>query len=101
MPTTRTTHSFKVGTHLLNTLHYQDRGYARSCNPTSENSPSETVWKFGIGPESGLRERPRGSKESQFGRFLLPERRAETPSAIFQTVSPRTPVNRGKGLYKK
>jgi hypothetical protein len=33
---------------------------------------------------------------SQSGRFLLPERRAETPSAIFQTVSPRTWVNKGK-----
>ena len=27
---------------------------------TSENFPSETVWKIGIGPETGLRERPRG-----------------------------------------
>src|SRR5215217_8404991 len=41
MPTSRTTHSFKLGTHPLNTLHYQDRGYARSCNPyTSENATS-------------------------------------------------------------
>ena len=27
MPTSRTTHSFKLGTHPPNTLHYQDRGY--------------------------------------------------------------------------
>jgi hypothetical protein len=40
MPTSRTTHSFKLGIHPPNTLHYQDRGYARSCNPTSENSTS-------------------------------------------------------------
>jgi hypothetical protein len=46
-------------------------------------------WAPNRGSESGQE----GSKESQFGRFLLPERRAETPSAIFQTVSPRTPVN--------
>jgi hypothetical protein len=26
---------------------------------TSENTSSETVWKIGIGPESGLRKRPR------------------------------------------
>jgi hypothetical protein len=27
---------------------------------SSQNSPSETVWKFGIGPEWSVRERPRG-----------------------------------------
>jgi hypothetical protein len=47
----------------------------------------ETVWKFGIGPESGSESGQEGSKESRFGRLLPPERRGETPSAIFQTVS--------------
>src|SRR5215204_4615435 len=45
MPTSLTTHSFKVGTHPLNTLHYQERGYARSCNLTSD--------LFNSGPELG------------------------------------------------
>ena len=30
----------------------------------------ETVWKIGIGAESGFRRRPRGGKEAQLGRFL-------------------------------
>jgi hypothetical protein len=51
-------------------------------------------WAPNRGSESGQE----GSKESQFGRFLLPERRAETPSAIFQTVSPRTPVNKKRSI---
>src|SRR4029453_13316254 len=47
MPTSRTTHSFKLGTHPLNTLHYQDRGYARSCNPyTSENYTSTRLGEY-------------------------------------------------------
>src|SRR5215204_5287092 len=47
MPTSRTTHSFKLGTHPPNTLHYQDRGYARSCNQTSENSTSKHSAEYG------------------------------------------------------
>jgi hypothetical protein len=31
-----------------------------SFKAKSQNSPFETVWKFGIGPEWGLRERTRG-----------------------------------------
>src|SRR5829696_8281634 len=52
MPTTRTTHSFKEGTHPPNTLHYQDRGYARSCNPTSENATSTR-----LGESKGIEDR--------------------------------------------
>src|SRR5215213_8419386 len=62
--------------------------------PLFTGVPGETVWKFGIGPEWGSESSQEGSKESRFGCFLLPERRAEMPSAIFQTVSPRTPVNK-------
>src|SRR4051794_35654728 len=36
------------------------RGPAR----TSQNTSSETVWKFGMGPESGLRKWPRGVERS-------------------------------------
>jgi hypothetical protein len=37
---------------------------------TSENSPSETVWKIGMGPESELRKRPRGVEGVPIGHFL-------------------------------
>src|SRR5215217_2789438 len=54
---------------------------------TSENSPSETVWKFGIDPESGLRSGQEGSKKSRSAASWRQRRVLETPSAIFQTVS--------------
>src|SRR5215217_94115 len=60
---------------------------------TSENSPSETVWKFGIDPESGLRSGQEGSKKSRSAASWRQRRVLETPSAIFQTVSPRTRAN--------
>jgi hypothetical protein len=44
----------------------------------------------------GLRERPRGAEGTPFGHLLAPQRRTDTLSAIFQTVSPCTPVNNGK-----
>src|SRR5215218_3137690 len=50
--------------------------YARSCIRTSENSPSETVWKIGIGAESGFRRGPRGGEEAQIGRFLESKKHA-------------------------
>src|SRR5215216_2126398 len=54
MPTSHTTHSFKEGTHPPNTLHYQDRGYARSCNPyTSENATSTR-----LAESKGIEDRP-------------------------------------------
>jgi hypothetical protein len=34
----------------------------------------ETVWKFGIGPESGLREQPRGVEGVPIGRLLPPKK---------------------------
>src|SRR5829696_1348205 len=49
----------------------------------------ETVWKIGVGPESGLRGLPIGDEGGSIGRFLPPKRKGETPSAIFQTVSPK------------
>src|SRR5215217_793541 len=54
---------------------------------TSENSPSETVWKFGIDPELGLRSGQEGSKKSRSAASWRQRRVLETPSAIFQTVS--------------
>src|SRR5215216_2161916 len=62
---------------------------SRSPPPTSENSSSETVWKFGIDPESGLRSGQEGSKKSRSAASWRQRRVLETPSAIFQTVSPR------------
>src|SRR5215212_2864989 len=37
---------------------------------TSQNSPSETVWKSGMGPESGPRKRSRGVVGAPIGRSL-------------------------------
>src|SRR5215216_5573021 len=54
----------------------------------------ETVWKFGIDPESGLRSGQEGSKKSRSAASWRQRRVLETPSAIFQTVSPRTRVNK-------
>src|SRR5215217_900231 len=59
------------------------------ASPTSQNSPSETVWKFGIDPESGLRSGQEGSKKSRSADSWRQRRVLETPSAIFQTVSPK------------
>src|SRR5215216_2663687 len=47
----------------------------------------ETVWKFGIDPESGLRSGQEGSKKSRSAASWRQRRVLETPSAIFQTVS--------------
>src|SRR5215208_8336942 len=58
------------------------------------DSLSEPVWKFEIGPEWGSESDQQGSNESRFGRLLSPESRSEMPSAIFQTVSLRTRVNK-------
>src|SRR5215216_4317338 len=63
---------------------------------TSENSPSETVWKFGIDPESGLRSGQEGSKKSRSAASWRQRRVLETPSAIFQTVSPRRWMNKAR-----
>jgi|SRR5215208_4984184 len=41
-----------------------------SMLPTSENAPSQTVWKFGVDPELGLRKRPRGVEGVSIGRIL-------------------------------
>src|SRR5215218_9401719 len=51
------------------------------------NSFGETVWKFGIDPESGLRSGQEGSKKSRSAASWRQRRVLETPSAIFQTVS--------------
>src|SRR5215217_71566 len=47
----------------------------------------ETVWKFGIDPESGLRSGQEGSKKSRSAASWRQRRVLETPSAIFQTVA--------------
>jgi hypothetical protein len=41
---------------------------------TSENNPSETVWKFGMGPKSGLRKCPKGVEGVYIGRLLPPRK---------------------------
>ena len=71
-----------------------DRGYARSCIRTSENLPSETVWKIGRGPESGLRKSSKGVEDDSITAFWLQTSTLEKSSAIFQTVSPRTRVHK-------
>jgi hypothetical protein len=50
----------------------------------------------GMVPNRGSESGQEGSEESRFGRLLSQERRAGTPAAIFQTVSPRNRVNRPK-----
>ena len=70
--------------------------YAASWIWTSENNPSETVWKIGIGAEWGFRRRPRGGEEAQLVRFVKSKKHGREAPAIFPTVSPRTPVNRGR-----
>src|SRR5215211_7445030 len=47
---------------------------------SSQNSPSETVWKSGIGPEWGSESGQEEWKESPFGCILSPQRRA--PDAL-------------------
>jgi hypothetical protein len=47
----------------------------------------ETVWKIGMGPESGLRKGPKWGEETRFGHLLPSKKTVEKPSAIFQTVS--------------
>src|SRR5215218_9554206 len=54
--------------------------YTGSCKWTSENSPSETVWKSGIGPEWGLLPLFLAALGPPFGSILSPQRRA--PDAL-------------------
>src|SRR5215217_7482229 len=54
----------------------QSESFAQSCKRTSKNSPSETVWKFGVGSESELRKRPTGLEGVPIGRLLPPKKRA-------------------------
>jgi hypothetical protein len=61
---------------------------------TSENSISETVWKFRRGPKQELRGRREGAKGAIYVPLPLQRLTIQTPQAIFQTVSPRTPVNK-------
>src|ERR671910_3221604 len=46
-------------------------------------------------PNGGSETGQDGSKESRSADFCCRRSALETPSAIFQTVSPRTPVNKG------
>jgi hypothetical protein len=51
----------------------------------------ETVWKTGVGPQSGLRGPPRGGGEgASIGHFLSTKTHARSPLSIFQTVSRET-----------
>jgi hypothetical protein len=73
------------------------RRLTRALKGSSQNSPSETVWKIGLGSESGLRGPLReagGAPDSAAS--WRPRPTVEKPSAIFQTVSPCTRVNRAR-----
>src|SRR5215210_1728449 len=67
------------------------------CLRTSQNFPSETVWKFRRGPKQELRGRREGAKGAIYVALPLQRLTIQTPQAIFQTVSPRTRVNREEG----
>src|SRR4051812_18527935 len=45
-------------------------GYARSCKQTSENTPSETVWKIGQGPEIEVPKAVKWGRRGPLVRFL-------------------------------
>src|SRR5215203_7317607 len=51
--------------------------------------------KSGWAPKEGFRRRTKGSKQSRSVASWRRRSTVERPSAIFQTVSPRTPVNKG------
>src|SRR5215210_5842807 len=63
----------------------------KADNPKFAESPSETVWKIGTGPESSPRRPPGGPKGSRSAASWRQKPTLERPPAIFQTVSPRTP----------
>jgi hypothetical protein len=55
--------------------------------------PGETVWIFGMYPESGLRKRPRGVQGVPIGRLLAPKKCARDafsyfPSSFWKLNSP-------------
>src|SRR5215210_9261796 len=58
--------------------------------------PRETVWKFRRGPKQELRGRREGAKGAIYVPLPLQRLTIQTPQAIFQTVSPRTRVNKEK-----
>jgi len=43
----------------------------------------ETVWKFGMGPKSGLRKRPKGVQGVSIGRLLAPNKRSQDAFSYF------------------
>src|SRR5215210_2435003 len=57
------------------------------CLRTSQNFPSETVWKFRRGPKQELRGRREGAKGAIYVPLPLHRLTIQTPQAIFQTVS--------------
>src|SRR5215204_3321008 len=57
--------------------------YAGSCIRTSENTPSETVWKIGSGPEWGPRRPPGGHEGESIGRLLAAKIYALEASGYF------------------
>jgi hypothetical protein len=50
---------------------------------TSQNLPSETVWKIEISHEMGSRRRSKGAKAAAIGRFLAPKKRARETLGYF------------------
>src|SRR5919107_5648400 len=53
------------------------------CLRTSENSPSETVWKFGIALSSGCHLWAKGCDKALFGRFQRSEEDDQNPFGHF------------------
>src|SRR5215203_3825180 len=60
-----------------------DRDYTGSCIRTSENSPSETVWKFGIALSSGCHLWVKGCEEALFGRLQRSDEDDGDPLQLF------------------
>jgi hypothetical protein len=64
---------------------------------SSQNSTSETVWKFEMGGESGLRKWLRRVQGSPIGRFLAPKKCAREAFRYFPNSFSTTFMNKGKG----
>src|SRR5829696_9508547 len=64
------------------------------CYANFGEFPSETVWKFSTEPTTEAREPTKGQMSPVFGAWLTRCRQSRRPKAIFQTVSPRTWVDR-------
>ena len=62
---------------------------------TSENNPSETVWKTKMGSTPRSHESEKRGEKHLIDALHRQKYAIQPYAAIFQTVSPRTPVNKG------